>query len=145
MLHLPEILAKHGIGAQAIPIIKDQYVVHHSNLGGCIYVHLDDPRATADAVGVLLATDGVEDALPRDVAAQRFLLMPDRMGDVLVTGEQDVVFGDPGEISLPPGLRSHGSAHESTVPIIGFGGDFGGFAFHENRDLGRYVSERVLP
>ena len=70
MLHLPEILAKHGIGAQAIPIIKDQYVVHHSNLGGCIYVHLDDPRATADAVGVLLATDGVEDALPRDVAAQ---------------------------------------------------------------------------
>ena len=145
MLHLPEILAKHGIGAQAIPIIKDQYVVHHSNLGGCIYVHLDDPRATGDAVGVLLATDGVEDALPRDVAAQRFLLMPDRMGDVLVTGEQDVVFGDPGEISLPPGLRSHGSAHESTVPIIGFGGDFGGFAFHENRDLGRYVSERVLP
>jgi phosphonoacetate hydrolase len=144
MLHLPEILERRGIGARAVPIIKDQYVVHHSNLGGCIYVHLDDPAAVYDALEALRETDGVEDALPRELAAQRYLLMGNRMGDILVTGEQDVVFGDPSEIAMPPGLRSHGSAHETTVPIIGYGGDFGGFAFHENRDLGRYVSERVL-
>ena len=144
MLDLAAILSQHGIAARAVPIIKDQYVVHHSNLGGCIYVHLADRPALDDAIGILRATDGVESALSRDEAARRFLLMGDRMGDILVTGQQDVVFGDPSEITLPPGLRSHGSVYESTVPIIGYGGDFGGFVFRENRDLGRYVSERVL-
>ncbi len=144
MLHLPAVLAQHGIAAQAIPVIKDRYVVHHSNLGGCIYLHLDDPAATADAVAALNQTDGVEEALPRDVAAARFSLMPERLGDIIVTGAADVVFGDPAEVTLPPGLRSHGSRHETAVPIIGCGGDFGGFEFRENRDLGRYVSQRVL-
>ena len=144
MLHLPAILARHGIGAQAVPVIKDLYVVHHSNLGGCIYIHLDDPAATQDALGVLRSTDGVEEAVPRDEAAGRFLLMGERLGDIVVTGAKDVVFGDPAEVSLPQTLRSHGSMHERQVPIIGYGGDFGGFEFQENRDLGRYVSQRVL-
>ena len=144
MLHLPGILARRGIGAQAVPVIKDRYVVHHSNLGGCIYVHLDDPAAADDAVGVLLASDGVEEALPRADAAAGLSLMPERLGDILVTGAADVVFGDPAEVTLPPGLRSHGSRHETRVPIIGYGGDFGGFEFRENRDLGRYVSQRAL-
>lgn len=144
MLHLPGILAQYGIGAQAVPVIKDRYVVHHSNLGGCIYVHLDDPAAVDDAVGALLASDGVEEALPRAEAAAGLSLMPERLGDILVTGAADVVFGDPAEVALPPGLRSHGSRHETRVPIIGYGGDFGGFEFRENRDLGRYVSQRAL-
>ena len=144
MLHLPAVLAQHGISAQAVPVIKDLYVVHHSNLGGCIYVHLDDPAAIDDATGVLRDTDGVEEALTRETAATQFSLMPERLGDILVTGAPDVVFGDPSEITLPLGLRSHGSRHETRVPIIGFGGDFGGFEFRENCDLGRYVSQRVL-
>ena len=144
MLHLPAILARHGVGAQAVPVIKDQYVVHHSNLGGCIYIHLDDPAAMEDALGALRSTDGIEEAVPRDEAAERFLLMGERLGDIVVTGAQDVVFGDPAEVALPQGLRSHGSMHERQVPIIGYGGDFDGFEFRENRDLGRYVSQRVL-
>ncbi|MCE2500451.1 MAG: alkaline phosphatase family protein [Dehalococcoidia bacterium] len=144
MLHLPAILAGHGIGAQAVPIIKDLYVVHHSNLGGCIYVHLDDPAAMDDALAALREADGVEEALPREEASARFQLMGERIGDILVTGTADAVFGDPAEVTLPPGLRSHGSMHERRVPIIGYGGDFGGFEFRENRDLGRYVSQRVL-
>lgn len=144
MLHLPAVLGKQGINARAIPIIKDLYVVHHSNLGGCIYVHLDDPAALHDALGVLRETDGVEEALPRSEAARRFSLMEERIGDIVVTGAPDVVFGNPAEVTLPVGLRSHGSAHEQQVPIIGYGGDFGGFEFRENRDLGRYVSQRVL-
>ena len=144
MLHLPAILGRHNIRAQAVPVIKDLYVVHHSNLGGCIYVHLEDPASMQDAMGVLGETDGVEGVFGRDDAAERFSLMPERLGDILVTADPDVVFGDPAEVSLPPGLRSHGSAHETSVPIIGYGGDFGGFEFRENRDLGRYVSQRVL-
>ena len=144
MLHLPAILDAHGISAQAIPVIKDLYVVHHSNLGGSIYVHLADPAALEDALAVLRQTDGVELALPRDAAAEQFSLMGNRIGDIFVTGGVDIVFGNPEEVALPPGLRSHGSIHETAVPIIGYGGDFGGFEFRENRDLGRYVSQHVL-
>ncbi len=144
MLNLPAVLRKHGIAARAVPIIKDLYVVHHSNLGGCIYLHLDDSAALGDALGILRQTEGIEEALPRAEAAERFVLMEERIGDIVVTGAADVVFGDPTEVTLPAGLRSHGSAHEQQVPIIGYGGDFSGFEFRENRDLGRYVSERVL-
>lgn len=70
--------------------------------------------------------------------------MPDRIGDLVALGAQDVVFGNPDEVSMPEKLRSHGSLHEQRVPIIGYGGDFEGFDFTENRDLGRYVFERVL-
>ena len=61
-----------------------------------------------------------------------------------VTGEKDVVFGDPTEVQMPPTLRSHGSTHELRIPMIGYNGDFSGFSFDENRDMGSYIFERVL-
>ena len=54
------------------------------------------------------------------------------------------VFGDPSQVEMPDRLRSHGSIHETSVPIIGHNGHFEGFTFAENRDAGRYVHERVL-
>jgi hypothetical protein len=62
----------------------------------------------------------------------------------MVMGAEGVVFGDPAQVAMPERLRSHGSLHEERVPIIGCGGDFDGFEFRENRDLGRYVFQRVL-
>ena len=143
MLDLKGLLAEHGISASAVPVIKDKYVVHHSNLGGCIYVHIWAGELT-EALKVLRDTPGVDLALARDEAASRFRLPPDRIGDVVVTGTGDVVFGDPNEVQMPPRLRSHGSEHERAVPIIGYNGEFQGFEFEENRDIGRYLLERVL-
>ena len=143
LVHLPAELARHGIRAQAVPIIKDRYTVHHSNLGGCIYLYLEDGRLD-QALAVLRDVEGVDEALPRREAAQRFRLMASRIGDIMVLGAADVVFGDPDQVALPPTLRSHGSLHEERVPIIGYGGDFAGFEFRENLDLGRFVFQRVL-
>ena len=143
MLDVRALLARYGIPALAVPIIKDRYVVHHSNLGGCAYVYLDS-KHSEDAVGILSSTDGIREAMSREEAASVFKLRPDRIGDLVVTGMEDVVFGDPAEVELPAGLRSHGSTTEQDVPILGYNGDFEGFSFSENRDLGRYVFERVL-
>jgi phosphonoacetate hydrolase len=143
MIHLPGVLAKHGIEARAIPIIKDLYTVHHANLGGCIYLYLPE-RDVSLALEVLAETDGVDEALSREEAASRFHLMANRIGDIMALGGPEVVFGDEKEVSLPQTLRSHGSLHEMAVPIIGFGGFFHGFAFKENIDLGRYVFQHVL-
>ena len=146
MLHLPDYLLKAGIHARAVPIIKDRYTVHHSNLGGCIYIYLHqrDRHTRAAALEVLSQVDGVDEALSKEEACERFSLMPNRIGDIVVLGARDVVFGNPDEVALPGKLRSHGSLHERRVPIIGYGGDFDGFEFLENKDLGRYVFERVL-
>jgi phosphonoacetate hydrolase len=144
MIHLPAELERHGIQARAVPIIKDLYTVHHSNLGGCIYLYLDE-RDRERALGIFNDLDGVDQALDREAAAHRFRLMGSRIGDIMVLGAADVVFGDPSEVTMPGSLRSHGSLYEEKVPVIGWGGNFGGFDFLENKDLGRYVFERVLP
>jgi phosphonoacetate hydrolase len=144
MVDLGSALARRGIKANPVPIIKDRYVLHHANLGGSMFIYLDDGDQTEAAVAVLRETDGVEEALTSEEAAARFRLHPDRIGDVIVTGERDVVFGDPSEVELPPRLRSHASMHECDVPILGYNGDFTGFEFQQNRDVGRYVFERVL-
>jgi phosphonoacetate hydrolase len=143
MVHLPGVLAAHGIEASAVPIIKDRYTVHHSNLGGCIYLYLAEGQIET-ALAVLADTDGVDEALDREQAAGRFHLMPDRIGDIMVMAGPPVVFGDPQQVDLPPRLRSHGSLHEAAVPIIGWGGSFHGHQFRENVDLGRYVFQHVL-
>jgi phosphonoacetate hydrolase len=143
MINLPAELARHDIKAQAVPIIKDMYTVHHSNLGGCIYLYLENGDV-AEAQEALKQVDGVDEALSKEEAARRFRLMPNRIGDIMMLGAADVVFGNPEEVTLPPTLRSHGSLYEERVPIIGCGGSFEGFKFQENRDVGRYVFERVL-
>ena len=144
MVDLKAELARSGIKGIPVPIIKDRYTVHHSNLGGCIFVYLERPDRLEEAVKVLREVPGVEQALTREEAASLFRLHPDRVGDIVVTGDAATVFGDPSEVAMPPRLRSHGSAHETRIPIIGYNGNFDGFTFSENRDVGRYVLERVL-
>ena len=136
-------LRSHGVRSTVVPIIKDLHVVHHANLGGCAYVYVDDADVPA-ALDILRGTAGIDAALPREQAASEMRLLPDRIGDIVVTGARDAVFGDPEEVELPPRLRSHGSPHECRVPILAYGDDCRDFSFAENRDVGRYVFERVL-
>ena len=144
MIDLKSELSRYGIPANPVPIIKDRYVVHHSNLGGCVFVYLDNPAQMNEALDAVRNVSGVEEAFSREEASERLRLHYERIGDIVVTGEKDAVFGDPSEVALPPRLRSHASAHEQEIPLIGYNGDFDGFAFEENRDIGRYVFERAL-
>ena len=133
MIHLPAVLAEHGIKAHAVPIIKDLYTVHHSNLGGCITFTWMTPICPPHWMRCAVPT-----------VWTRRCLMEQRIGDIMVMGGPEVVFGNPDEVEMPAGLRSHGSLYEDDVPIIGCGGSYEGFDFHENRDVGRYIFERVL-
>ena len=146
MVDLAGALARYGVDAIQVPIIKDRYVVHHANLGGSIFVYLGqgEQGKLDEALKVLRGTPGVDEAMPREEAAAKLRLHRERIGDIVVTGDPETVFGDPSEVELPAGLRSHASAHEISVPLIGYNGDFEGFAFEENRDMGRYLFDRVL-
>jgi phosphonoacetate hydrolase len=115
-----------ALGARGAPVRyalsaeKDRYVKHHRTFGGTAYVWLN---AADDLPGIrerILRLDGIENVMTRDEAAAEFGLMPERIGELVVTGDKDTVFGElKGEYEeLESTYRSHGSLHESDVPMI---------------------------
>ncbi len=101
--------------------ITDPYVVHHGALGSFATVYVA-AEAQAEVISRVRALRGVEVVLPREAAAERFELPPDRIGDVVVVAQRNVVLGtarsrhDLSLLERP--LRSHGGISEQRVPLI---------------------------
>jgi phosphonoacetate hydrolase len=101
--------------------ITDPYVVHHGALGSFATIYIDPAQADG-VIGRLREQRGIELVLPRAAAAARFELPADRIGDIVVVGERDVVLGtsvarhDLSQLELP--LRSHGGVSEQRVPLV---------------------------
>jgi phosphonoacetate hydrolase len=109
-------LADAGVAAETVRCIRDRHVYHHRNLGGAAYVYTPDPRAARAALADAPGTD----VLDRATACERFRLDPERVGDLLVLGDERTVFGPiDGEATVDAvDLRSHGSVHERRVPYL---------------------------
>jgi phosphonoacetate hydrolase len=104
----------------ALSAEKDRYVKHHRTFGGAAWVWLKSPRDESRVAQTLSGLKGVEAVLPRHEAATKFGLMPERIGELVVLADADTVFGElasPME-NLEPGYRSHGSLHESEIPLV---------------------------
>ncbi|MCH8097264.1 MAG: alkaline phosphatase family protein [Proteobacteria bacterium] len=100
---------------------RDPYIKHHRTFGGTAYVFLNDAGDFNRAADIIRRLDGVDGVYDRYAAAGTFDLRPDRIGDMVVTGDIDTVFGpleNAGTEELAEGFRTHGSTHESTVPLI---------------------------
>jgi phosphonoacetate hydrolase len=118
--YLSEVLDQAGVaGARVILPITDPYVAHHAALGSACWIHVDDVGSARSAVE---AVEGVEEVLPRPEAASLLSLPADRIGDLVVLGDQATVFGkrplDHDLSALRGPLRSHGGRHEQAVPIL---------------------------
>ena len=137
------VLVEHGIPASAIPIIKDRYVAHHGNLGGAAYVFLKDRANITQAIQVLLNTPGIEEAHSAEDAAGTFRLHRERIGDIFVLADKTTVFGELESAVEPTAVRSHGSRHESYVPIIGYNSPWSATDFEYNVDVGRLFLESL--
>ncbi len=120
-LDLNLILKDAGITANAIPIIKDRYVVHHQNLGGAAYVYLNDLSTIEEAMALLKEGEGVEAVLPSTEAARKYRLHPNRIGHLFVLADADTVFGALSTAREEVEIRSHGSLHERQIPIYACG------------------------
>ena len=110
-----------GVARVILPI-TDPYVVHHGALGSFATVYLP---ANVDAVALeqrIAGLRGIETVCARAVAAKRFELPPDRIGDLVVVSERSTVLGtsvsrhDLSGLDVP--LRSHGGISEQRVPLI---------------------------
>jgi phosphonoacetate hydrolase len=90
---------------------------------------------------ILSGVHGVERVLTREQAAKEFRLMPSMIGELVAIGDKDTVFGelDAAEEHFP-GLRSHGSLHETEIPLFVYAknappADY----FNHNLDLARWL------
>ena len=119
--YLESLLRDVGIKARVILPITDPHVVHHGGLGSFATVYtMPDDRA--NALDFLMNVPGVENVFEKHVAASKFSLPADRIGDLVVLGDRTTVLGRTPEwhdlSNVTKGLRSHGGIHESTVPFI---------------------------
>ena len=108
--------------ARVILPITDPYVVHHGALGSFATVYLPADVDLQSTRAKVAGIRGVESALTRPEAAQRFELPEDRIGDLVVVSERFTVIGTSASkhdlSGLDAPLRSHGGVSEQRVPLI---------------------------
>lgn len=136
---LERVLREAGIEATFQPIIKDRYVVHHNNLAGVAYLFFDREADQSRAVDVLEELPEVEGVYVRGEAASAFGLHPDRIGDLFVLGAPGVVFGSFDAARTAVNVRSHGSRHESRVPIYAYNASIPRESVRMNLDIVRLL------
>src|SRR6185503_5756997 len=118
---LEKACAARGLAIRsAISAEQDKYLKHHRGFGGTAWVYLKSPQDSARAAKVISGLRGVHEVLTRQDAARRFRLMPSRIGELVVLGDRETVFGglDSEFEQLAPDYRSHGGLSEAEVPLI---------------------------
>jgi phosphonoacetate hydrolase len=140
---LEKACAARGIAIRSsISAEQDKYLKHHRGFGTA-WVYLKSPRDSERVAGVIGKLHGVHSVLTRQEAARRFRLMPTRIGELVVIGDRDTVFGglDSEVEALPPEYRSHGSLAEAEVPLVVYNAERAPDAafFKSNVDLTRWL------
>ncbi len=118
---LDKACAARGVPVRlAISAERDKYPKHHLGLGGIAWIYLRQAADEQRVRDVVSKLDGVEEVLTRTEAARKFDLMPERIGDLVVTGNRTTVFGtlDHEMETMDAGYRSHGSVYETDVPLV---------------------------
>ena len=128
---------------KAFSVGRDRYVKQHRGCSGGAYVYLKNPQDADRVRGIVSALQGVEHVLSRDVAARDYKLMKSRIGELVVWGDKNTVFGemDMERVDFPTGLRSHGSLHELDIPLFVYNAKDApsGAYFNHNLDLARWL------
>jgi phosphonoacetate hydrolase len=111
--------------ARVILPITDPYVAHHGSLGSFATIYTAAGHDIETLIARLKSTPGIELAMTRKAACERFELPTDRVGDIVVISSRHKVLGtsrDRHDLSgLTEPLRSHGGITEERVPLIANG------------------------
>ena len=135
--------------ARKVPVRKafsagrDRYVKHNRGCSGAAYIYLKSPDDAPRVREILSEIKGIERVLPREDAARTYKLMRSRIGDLVVWGDKDTIFGemDMESETFSENLRSHGSLHEIEIPLIVYNAQSAPPAdyFQHNLDLARWI------
>src|SRR5438552_9857001 len=141
---LEKVCARRGVPLRkAFSAGRDRYVKHNRGCSGAAYVYLKSPQDADRVRGILTELKGCERVLTREAAAHEYRLMASRIGDLVVWGDKDTVFGEmDNELeNFSSGLRSHGSEHERNIPLLIYHAKNApsGNYFQHNLDLARWL------
>ena len=141
---LEKVCARRGVPLRkAFSAGRDRYVKHNRGCSGAAYVYLKNPQDADRVREIVTELKGSERVLTREAAAREYRLMASRIGDLVVWGDKDTVFGemDMEQESFSSGLRSHGCEYERNIPLFVYRGkntpspDY----FQHNLDLARWL------
>jgi phosphonoacetate hydrolase len=141
---LEKVCARRGVPLRkAFSVGRDRYVKHNRGCSGGAYVYLMKPQDADRVHDIIAGLKGCEKVLTREQAAREYKLMASRIGDFVVWGDKDTVFGEMDmELENFTGvLRSHGCLHELEMPLFVYNaknapsGDY----FNHNLDLARWL------
>jgi phosphonoacetate hydrolase len=108
--------------ARVILPITDPYVVHHGALGSFATAYLPAGVKASDMLVKFAGMAGIDVALNRADACERFELPPDRVGDLVIVSTRHKTLGTSASkhdlSGLTEPLRSHGGITEEDVPMI---------------------------
>lgn len=108
--------------ARVVLPITDPYVVHHGALGSFATAYLPESADRNEIRTRLAALPGMIEVTTNDVAARKYELPGDRIGDVVMISDGATTIGtsaDRHDLSaLREPLRSHGGLTEQAVPFI---------------------------
>jgi phosphonoacetate hydrolase len=118
---LSRICAERGTPVQfTLSPERDYYMVHHRNFAGSGWVWLNTESDEEAVRNICMSLEGVEEVIDRAEAEVRFHLPGEYIGDLMVLGDRDTVFGDleTSREELTGDYRAHGSLYEADVPLI---------------------------
>ncbi|MDX6713171.1 MAG: phosphonoacetate hydrolase [Blastocatellia bacterium] len=131
----------------AISVERDRYVKHHRGFGGASWIYLQQPKDETKVRRAIEGLTGIELVMTRERAAKDYHLPADRIGDLCIFGDATTVFGDLDSESevLPASYRSHGSSHETEIPLFIFNASHAPAEsyFVHNLDLARWLYPSV--
>ena len=140
---LEKVCERRGVPLRkAFSVGRDRYVKQHRGCSGGAYVYLKNRQDAGRVREIISGLKGVEHVIARDDAAREYKLMKSRIGDLVVWGDKDTVFGemDMERVDFPSGLRSHGSLHELDIPLFVYNTHIPPSNFFEhNLDLARWL------
>ena len=141
---LEKVCARKGVPLRkAFSAGRDRYVKHNRGCSGAAYVYLKGAQDAERVRGILSQLKGCERVLTREAAAREYRLMASRIGDLVVWGDKDTLFGemDTEQENFSGDLRSHGSEHERDIPLFVYHADHTPPRdyFQHNLDLARWL------
>src|SRR5437016_2961374 len=141
---LEKVCARRGVSLRkAFSAGRDRYVKHNRGCSGAAYVYLKSAQDAERVREILTQLKGCERVLTREAAAREYRLMASRIGDLVVCGDNDTLFGemDTEQENFSSGLRSHGSEHEQNIPLFVYHANHAppGDYFQHNLDLARWL------
>jgi phosphonoacetate hydrolase len=141
---LEKVCARRGVPLRkAFSVGRDRYVKHNRGCSGGAYVYLKSAQDAAKVREIVAELKGCERVLTREAAAREYRLMPSRIGDLVVWGDKDTLFGemDSEQENFSGVLRSHGSEHELNIPLFVYNAKSAPSSdyFQHNMDLARWL------